>query len=296
VEHVNKRSQPLVIMAAALLVLSVGAWPLFYLVLQSYVPLWPGVMCIYGVTQVGANSHGISRILPALLNWLQILKPAVVFSGGCWLTLYLAGQRSPSMRVQIVRVVLAFAVLSLVDATLECAYLAIPKADPSLAAGCCVGLRSQAVSLFPDGMNWGWLAVTYCALNGGLGTVLQVQRYVVRQGWLPLVVLAAAASIPVNLLFFTHFAAPTILGLPYHHCGYDLFARAPETVVGVGLFLAASFAVGWAGVLAWLSRHEFRRHEDAHSFTQQSVGKLLYGGSIGYLSSMILFSVELVLR
>src|SRR5690242_14227943 len=47
--------------AIVLLALNIACWPLFYMLLQSYVSQWPGVMCIYGVTRVGAGSQGASR-------------------------------------------------------------------------------------------------------------------------------------------------------------------------------------------------------------------------------------------
>src|SRR5262245_5357977 len=65
-------------LALLLLVLNLASWPLFYLLLDSYVPQWPGVMCIYGVTRIGAGSDGLSHCLPGLLAALQLLKPLLV--------------------------------------------------------------------------------------------------------------------------------------------------------------------------------------------------------------------------
>src|SRR5689334_1488425 len=58
----------LFLMGGFLLCLNVAAWPIFYLLLQSYVPEWPGVMCIYGVTRIGSGSLGASRFLPPLVT------------------------------------------------------------------------------------------------------------------------------------------------------------------------------------------------------------------------------------
>src|SRR5262249_49126631 len=65
----------LFLMAILLLVLNVLSWPLFYLLLQSYVREWPGVMCIYGVTQIGTGSISVSRFLPGLVQSLETTKP-----------------------------------------------------------------------------------------------------------------------------------------------------------------------------------------------------------------------------
>src|SRR5439155_23868242 len=93
---IEDRTYLLFLQACFLAALNVVSWPLLYLVLQSYVPEWPGVMCIYGVTQIGAGSEGPSHYLPALLRLLQALDPAVVFLTGAWLTLYSLHRRSRS--------------------------------------------------------------------------------------------------------------------------------------------------------------------------------------------------------
>ena len=49
-------------------------------------------------------------------------------------------------------------------------------------------------------------------------------------------------------------AAPVLLHLPQHHCAYDLLPRFPEITIGLALFAAASFAVGWAWVACRLGR------------------------------------------
>ena len=85
---VEDRCYLLLTLAVVVLWLNVLSWPLFYLLLQSYVPEWPGVMCIYGVMQIGAGSMGSSQYLPSLLFHLQVLKPAVVFVSGAWFALY----------------------------------------------------------------------------------------------------------------------------------------------------------------------------------------------------------------
>src|SRR5438105_8292295 len=86
-DAVETRSYLVLLVTILLVGLSVFSWPLLYLLLQSYVPEWPGVMCIYGVTQIGADTLGASRLLPDLLRLLQWTKPALVFAGGAWFVL-----------------------------------------------------------------------------------------------------------------------------------------------------------------------------------------------------------------
>jgi hypothetical protein len=83
------RGYLLLLLAWLLLVLNVTAWPIFYLLLQSCVPEWPGVMCIYGVTRIGTGSLGASLFLPTLVKALELLKPGPVFLSGAWFVLYL---------------------------------------------------------------------------------------------------------------------------------------------------------------------------------------------------------------
>src|SRR5438132_12790957 len=85
-----------ILLTLPLVGLNLVSWPLLYLLLQSYVTEWPGVMCIYGVMQVGTDSLGPSRLLPNLLRLLQWTKPALVFVGGAWFVIYLLNRRTRS--------------------------------------------------------------------------------------------------------------------------------------------------------------------------------------------------------
>src|SRR4051794_38955655 len=86
-QALEDRGYLLSLLALLLLGLNLASWPLLYLLLQSYVPEWPGVMCVYGITRIGEGTVGVSRFLPGLLTALQALKPAVVFASGCWFVL-----------------------------------------------------------------------------------------------------------------------------------------------------------------------------------------------------------------
>jgi hypothetical protein len=98
-------------------------------------------------------------------------------------------------------------------------------------------------------------------------------------------VVAAAVAAPVSWLFLVEVAAPRILGLPYHRCPYDLLPGAPESMVGVGLFLVGCFSVGWAAVAnGW-------GQSAAPGVLQTTVNRLLFLAMFGYLASMVFFSV-----
>src|SRR5258708_14307692 len=88
------RGTLLFLLAFLLVGLNLISWPLLYLLLQSYVPEWPGVMCIYGVTRIGTGSLGLSRFLPTLVTTLQFVKPALLFLSGAWFVLHLLNRRT----------------------------------------------------------------------------------------------------------------------------------------------------------------------------------------------------------
>jgi len=213
---------------------------------------------------------------------------------GAWLTLYLVNRRtrSSSLLPRAALLLLGFGILSVADAGLEFAYLVIPKAEIFQNSGCCTTAVRDSSNLFLGGIDRSWfLFVTYFAINGVVAMLIEAQQHGQRVRWLPLLLIAALASVPVNAQFLIHVASPKILRLPYHHCAYDLLSKAPETTVGMSLYLLGLFAVGWACILAWMGKHEH-----TIEFLNRAVQRLLYVGSIGFLSSMFFFSIELVLR
>jgi hypothetical protein len=291
----------LLLLGGFLLGLNVVAWPIFYLLLQSYVPEWPGVMCIYGVTRIGAGSLGPSRFLPPLVTALQVAKPALVFLSGAWFVLYLVNRRTRTAPLtgRVLLVLLAAGLLAVADAAAEVAYLAIPKQEERLSAGCCTGVfdaQSHAARFLPAALvkedENGWLYAAYYALNAGLvlgadGCGRLCRRRLPR-GWLVPLLLVAVLAVAVNAAFLVEVAAPRLLGLPYHHCPYDLVPKAPESLVAVALFLGGTFAVGWAGVAAWLGDGA-----EAGPLLPGTVGRLLQFAVFGYLLSLVMTSAEL---
>ena len=118
-------------LSAVLLILNIASWPLLYLVLQSFIPDWPQVMCIYGIMQIGRESEGVSRFLPGLITALQFAKPALVFISGAWFVLYLVNRQSTTAPLtgRLLVMLIILGLLSVGDALMEGAYLAIPKTE-----------------------------------------------------------------------------------------------------------------------------------------------------------------------
>jgi hypothetical protein len=291
----------LLLLAGVLLWLNVLSWPTFYLLLQSYVPEWPGVMCIYGVTRIGAGSLGVSRFLPPLVAALQVMKPALVFLSGAWFVLHLINRRTRTAPAtgRVLVLLLASGVLGIADAATEITYLVIPKKEEFLSAGCCTSAYAEDANtgrflpkIRVDARQAPWLYAAYYAINVGLVLAIYPRwggRRLSAVQLLP-IALAAVLSAAINALFLVEVAAPRLLHMPSHHCAYDLVRAAPTSLVAVALFIAGGFCVGWAFVAAWLGDGP-----EARPFLPEMVRSLLYSGSLGYLGSMAILSVELAL-
>jgi hypothetical protein len=297
------RTYLLYLMASLLLVLNILSWPLLYLLLQSYVIEWPGVMCIYGVTQIGVGTLGSSRFLPPLLTALQLTKPALVFVSGAWFVLYLVNHntRTAPLTRRVVFVLLAAGILGFVDAAGEITYLLIPKKEVFSSAGCCteIAAEQEPASRFvpPSLVAEDKIPFLYWAFYVGNGLqllALCVTRRLFGQGvpkrLLALLAVGSGLCLTISALFLVEVAAPRLLHLPYHHCAYDLVPKVPESVVAVALYVAGAFSVGWGGIAGFLGNKG-----DAGLQLPMVIKKLLYLGLLGLFLSVVMLSVELVL-
>jgi hypothetical protein len=292
----------LFLMGGVLLCLNVLAWPIFYLLLQSYVPSWPGVMCIYGVTRIGSGSIGSARFLPPLVTALQVLKPALIFFSGAWFVLYLVNRptRTAPLTGRVLLVLLAAGFLAVADAAAEVTYLAIPKKEEFPESGCCTiafdaasGSRFLPASVVPDNAV-GRLSGAYFGLNALLALAAGVCARLCRTGvprlGLPVLLVGTGLAVAVNAVFLVDVASPRLLHLPYHHCPYDLVPMAKESLLAIALFFGGAFAVGWACIAAWLGKGT-----EAAPLLPSAVGRLLNFAALAFLWSLVMMSVELAL-
>jgi hypothetical protein len=298
----ENRCYLLFLLALLLAALNLASWPLLYLLLQSYVAEWPGVMCIYGVTQIGKGSLGPSRLLPDLLHFLQLAKPALVFLSGAWAILYLLNRWTTTAPLlnRLVIFLVPLAALAAADAVAELAYLAIPKKEVFPSAGCCTGALVQdetsrfvpPILLSPAGRA----GLTGAYYGGNVVLLLALLAASRRLRTAPpgtglwLLLLCDAALLIIGGVFLVEVAAPLLLRLPDHHCAYDLIPQAPEAIVPIVLFVAGSFLVGWAGVARWLGRSR-----ETEPFVPEAVRRLLRLSLWAYSMSLAMLSLELML-
>jgi hypothetical protein len=239
---------------------------------------------------------GAAAWLPGLAATLQITKPALVFLAGLWLVLHLVDRatRTGPVRGVLLAALGVLAATAVADAAVETAYLTIPK-EHAPDAGCCTleavardePLRWPLLSSLGPAATRTTLLVAHFAL--GLLLVVGTGAWAARgetgardrpPRWAPALLALAALSVPVGVAFLARVAAPALLGRPEHRCAYCVLVEAPESLVGVGLFLLGAFAVGWAVLLPLLARGaEARAVVGAPLRTLVSVARFAYAGA-----------------
>lgn len=295
-DRLESRTYLAALLAYLLLGLSLASWVVFYLMLDSFVPQWPGAMCIYGVTLIGEGSRGVYGWLPMLVTLLQWIKPVLIFMIGAALVVY-RFYRQQGTRLLLPRVSLvltAAAVVALLDSSIELVYVAIPKYEDLPNSGCCSvsaidGDRQMPIS---QQLQQELTLAYYLSQFVMVGILL---RRVMADGPPPAtgrssrlrftaLLLVAAATLWVSMRFLIDVASPALLHLPYHHCLYDLVRDVPESSVAIGLLIWGTFCVGWTSVLAWLGR--------GPGLDAELRGWPAYA-VVGYLGNMVMTSLEL---
>ncbi|MCI0379247.1 MAG: hypothetical protein L0215_16685 [Gemmataceae bacterium] len=293
----------LVLLLALLLVgLNVASWPLFYLLLQSYVPQWPGVMCIYGVLDIGADSMGPGRYLPDLLLLLQWTKPLLVFVGGAWFVLYLVNRQTQTgpLLARLFAFLIPLGALAAADALAELAYIVIPKKEEFPSGGCCIAPLHGGVAEWYSSQAWSaWLGPsgpTFAYVSANLGLLLCSYTFSRKAasppgklGLLGLLVGGTGVAL-VNGLFLAEVAAPRLLGLPCHRCVYDLIPQAPEAILAAAFFVGGFFCLGWACVARWCGDSA-----ESAALLPGTVQLLLRLSFWGIAAAFVMLSLELAL-
>ncbi|HWB09543.1 MAG TPA: hypothetical protein VG826_09975 [Pirellulales bacterium] len=270
---------------------SLISWLVFYLMLDSFLPQWPGAMCIYGVTQIGLGSNGIYGWLPKLVSLVQVLKPALVFTAGAALVLYQFYRRlgTRTLLPRVAWVLSVVAVMASLDATTELAYLAIPKRENVPTSGCCSASAIGHERIQPPSVQTQrQLELRYYGCHLVIAALLlhRVTATNLPRLSLELARLAmAAVTLAVSMEFLIEVASPRLMHLPYHRCLYDLVPRVPESGAVIILLLWGTFCVGWSSVVGWLGRapeSETVAAEEARRWRAYAL--VGYAGSVAMLS------------
>jgi hypothetical protein len=292
-ETTEPRLQQLLVLGFVLAGVGVAGWPLLYLLFDSYVPQWPGVMCVQGVLRIGTGSDGAAGALPTLAGAMVVLKPLTVFAAGTWVVLHLLN-RSTHAAPFTGPLLLALAgagLVSLLDGATQATYLAVPKQEIFRSSGCCTADVARAADDFAavsgvsarsgSGEAAGGLPA-FLVLGGLLalgtgGLAWAGTSALARLGWTVPAVVGAGAFLFAGAEFLPRVVSPALLGLPFHECSYCLARHAPEVLVGVALAATATFAVGWAAVGRWCAPRGARELAARHA------RRLLLVALFGYL-------------
>jgi hypothetical protein len=241
-------SPRLALTVATLLAVAILSCPILYLLLASWVPRWPGIICVEGVRRIGTGSVGAPGWLPGLLRTLDVTKPAVVLVAGAWLVLRRAGAGHARVATAVA---VALGLVAILDGAAQAGYVAIEKEAVPAVAGCCTvvgpaepadSARSFIASLSPTWFTAGSIVLGAAAL--ALRRFARATRS--RTILVAFIAAAAICAVPFGVSFLANVAAPAALGLPFHHCAWCAFARAPETLAGAALFGVAVITSAWA--------------------------------------------------
>lgn len=249
-DALEERSHLLALLLGVLaLVFGLGS-VFLYVVLASYVDdLYPfGVMCSFGVT----------RVQPQLVLALQLLEPAVLWGLGLWLLLALVDRRTKTAPLLGARLFGAIpaGVLALATSVVQIAYILSEKVGKPIT--CCSLLRTPSEATRAAELSGvlflpaaaGSLRLFALANLVTIALALLVARRGIGRGRWSLLGAVGLAALGGSNLIQTHDAwaaelAPALLGLPHHHCLYELAARTPA------LSLAALLAVTGNSALLW---------------------------------------------
>ena len=247
----EKRLDHLFLFASIVLVLRLCSYPLFYVVLQSFVKNIDGAMCIYGVTQ----------ILPNLCKFLEIIKPIIFFFLGGWLILHLLTRQSKTETLMLRKIMffLGTAIAILVDSIGDLVFSLSMNSD--ITVTCCTPAIdspyriSMIVCRYLLGQRYEepLLLVYYLGnlvLLGVTGYIIWGKRLKAkaadRKKILGSVFILGLINFFLTGLALFEIIAPRLMNLPYHHCPYCLLQYVQDSSLIVGFYILAIFGFGWA--------------------------------------------------
>lgn len=261
----ENRSYLVFLLVAGALICRGLNWPLFYLLLQSFIPDVPGAMCIYGTTQV----------MPTWIGFLEVLKPIIFFLIGAWFIVYGMDLSTKAYHLMNRRVFLFWVVCFLagVDAIGDMT-LALTYAPPGIPVTCCTVIgdiqfpvaRIKTPAIL--GAQGGELATDlYHGIHffgvGIIATLLWTRRWKAdskgQVGWLLVSLLLAIGGTVITFVAMVDRIGPRLMGLPHHHCPYCLLQYVPVSIAFLGLELLGNFSLGWAFIAGTMGRVEGTR-------------------------------------
>lgn len=277
-----------ILIASVILMVRLLSWPLFYATLNSYVPEIQGAMCVAGVAQIKAGAA----------KFVQFIKPLVFFAIGGWLLLNMldrSAKTGPLMKRKFVLLSLV-SIFVIGDSVGEIIYLFNVKTTTSVA--CCTTLfdiPSRTSAIIPKsifGEEYGRLMTPIYYISNIV--VIAFLVFLLRTGRDSVVALSAGfalglINVPLTGLCGVEKIAPTLMGLPYHHCLYCFPRNVSDGAIIMALFVIGTFSSGWALMLKMVGRSP-----ETEMALRRYIKNLLWLALVGLLSSMAMVSVHLL--
>jgi len=283
-------------MGAVLLGIRFLAWPLFYLVLHSFISEIEGAMCIFGTR----------NMLPVLTRSLELLKPLLFFFGLVWLVLFHLerfatgtgkGRKAGGI---ICALLLMCSLAALVDST-GSAILWL-RSSSELSVSCCTTVTDipsrftvwMPVSLFGPAYEQP-LWYLFFILNL-LSLVLLISAWRrAEHRRLPmfsfsLVGLVSLVNCIVTVIAYIEVVAPRLMRLPFHHCIYCMVQKVADAPIFVAFFILGTCAAT-AVVPVWLLGRSWAKPKALFL----AVRNLLMVGFLCLSGSVLMISVHLLI-
>ncbi len=257
---VQERVHLLMLVVVVTLIVFLLAYAHFYWMLRSYVPELAtfGVMCAFGVT----------RIQPTLVLGYQIAMPMVMLGLGLACVLAYIDRREGSLVTLPIMLwtMRCTAILGLGACVVNVFYIFAEKAGTPVT--CCTQfLDTDAANFVPidsevlaRSASGSLRSMVFGVMTNGciiLAAVFGRFRYSrggasVGRPFAVLLALAAVGNLIVTRAAWLDHVAPRVLGLPYHHCIYELITDYPMMAFAAALSLTGNLCLWWLVVLRFV--------------------------------------------
>jgi hypothetical protein len=283
-------------MGAVLLGIRFLAWPLFYLVLHSFIPEIEGAMCIFGTR----------NMLPILTRFIELLKPLLFFFGLVWIMLFRLerfatwtgkGRKAGGI---VCALLLLCSLAALVDSIGSAALWM--RSSSELSVSCCTTVTDipsrftvwMPVSLFGPAYEQP-LWYLFFALNMVTACLLIFAWKRIEQVHSPLLLLSLTAMVAfancvLTVIAYIEVVAPRLMRLPFHHCIYCMVQNVVDASIFVALFILGTCAA-IATVPVWLLGRSWAKPKALFL----AVRNLLMVGFLCLSGSVLMISIHLLI-
>jgi len=257
------------------------AVPLYFWTMQSFVPMVPGAMCLWGVfntlPEFCWSALALKLLLPTLyVGWLILAR----INGLC--------KRNPILRnlMGFYLVMLPLLVFdSLLDFTI---FYSIRPVEVSCCASAIDEWPRPLSSLIIGVSGQMILLVLFLSLSSiyVVSSISSVKWR--RPEWLTR--LLSLVLIPLTILTFTEVLTPWILHLPMHHCPFCLFYTIPAAFFSLSLLWVSFSSPWWTLITERLGRKD-RESNEVESFVRKNLWKICGATNLIAITIIVILTI-----